>query len=363
LLDPAAHAQTDYYWNVPNGGDGTWDTGSADWSASSGGSLNYTWTNSGSERANFGGNLTAGANVSIAAAGILAYGLNFNTTGAGTYTLSGGPLTLTGAGGEIAVTTSALINSIIGGSVGLTKLGTGTLTLTGANIYTGVTTVTSGELLVSNTTGSATGSGGVNVTGTGTVGSGGTLGGTGFITGNVTISRTRPGSQGGTIAPGTPAAIGTLTLTNSILTFNPQGSYAFKYNGAATSPRAGVDNDTIADPTGTLDLSNLNPVNRRFTVMLVATPGATVGTPVTYTAGSFGSIILPAGVTGPDVTALFAFTGNFSGPANATITGNQLQFTFTPAPEPAHLLLVCGAVAGAGWSLARLRGRVGPGVG
>ena len=42
-----------------------------------------------------------------------------------------------------------------GGS--LAKIGTRTLTLTGANQYTGGTTVTSGDFIVSNSTGSATG--------------------------------------------------------------------------------------------------------------------------------------------------------------------------------------------------------------
>lgn len=41
----------------------------------------------------------------------------------------------------------------------LSKIGSGTLTLTGANLYTAGTTVTSGTLVVGNTMGSATGTG------------------------------------------------------------------------------------------------------------------------------------------------------------------------------------------------------------
>src|SRR5207249_4016428 len=64
------------------------------------------------------------------------------------------------------------INQSTGGS--LTKLGKGTLTLTGANTYSGTTTISAGALKVSNTSGSGTGTGAVNV-------NSGTLGGTGII--------------------------------------------------------------------------------------------------------------------------------------------------------------------------------------
>jgi autotransporter-associated beta strand protein len=255
---------------------------------------------------------------------------------------------------------TTIINDVIqnasgGGSGSLTVQQNATVVLNAANTYAGGTSVISGgRLFVANTSGSATGSGAVTVTGSGTVGSGGTFGGTGSVAGNVTISSTTAASQGGTIAPGTPTTIGTLTVGN-ILTLNPLGSYAFRYNGQTTTPAAGVDNNTINPTnttTGTLDLSHLSSTSP-FTVVLSGTPGSTVNTPVTFTAGTFGNFTLPAGFTSPgDVTSLFAFTGDYytGAPVTATLTGNQLQFTFTPVPEPAHLLLVCGAVAGGlGW--------------
>ena len=96
-----------------------------------------------------------------------------------------------------------------GGSLG--KIGTGTLTLSGANTYTDGTTVSAGALVVSNTSGSATGAGSVAV-------NGGTLGGGGTITGAVTVG-TGTGS-GATLQPsfGTNKKV-TLTI-QGLLTLN-----------------------------------------------------------------------------------------------------------------------------------------------
>ena len=70
---------------------------------------------------------------------------------------------------------SGIISGIPAGST-LTKDGSGTLTLTGNNIYTRGTTVNGGTLLVNNTAGSGTGTGTVTVNNAGS-----TLGGTGTI--------------------------------------------------------------------------------------------------------------------------------------------------------------------------------------
>lgn len=100
-------------------------------------------------------------------------------------------LTLQGSGSGV------LLGTIQNGStlaLPVTKSGSGTWTLAGANTYTGTTAVNGGTLLV---TGSLTG-------GSVTVGSSGTLGGTGSIGGAVTNS--------GTLSPGVTGAAGTLTI-------------------------------------------------------------------------------------------------------------------------------------------------------
>jgi fibronectin-binding autotransporter adhesin len=173
LTAAPAFAQTDYYWNAPTGGDGTWDTATQLWSTTTTGPVDYTWTNSGTERANFGntaGTVTLGT-------GITAYGLNFSTSG---YTITSNTLTLAGTGGGVidTGTSNATINSVIAGSVGLTKNGTGTLTLGGANTYTGQTTVAAGTLTLGTSNalptaerlqlGTFTGSGNTAVSGTAT---------------------------------------------------------------------------------------------------------------------------------------------------------------------------------------------------
>ena len=79
-----------------------------------------------------------------------------------------------------------------GGPGSLSKTGSGTLTLTGASIYTGTTSVSEGVLILSNTTGSATGTGPVTV-------NSGTLGGSGIVEGGVTVGTGR--GEGAFLAP------------------------------------------------------------------------------------------------------------------------------------------------------------------
>jgi autotransporter-associated beta strand protein len=121
---------------------------------------------------------------------------------------------ITGANG-LSTTFSGLIEDP--GS--LAKIGTGMLTLSGANTYTRGTVVNEGTLRVANTSGSGTGTRDVEV-------NGGILGGNGIIAGSVTVG-TGSGT-GAFLAPGA-GATNTSTLTiQRALTIKADGTYRYR---------------------------------------------------------------------------------------------------------------------------------------
>jgi autotransporter-associated beta strand protein len=148
--------------------------------------------------------------------------------GEGAVALGGNDLTI--GANNLQTTFSGLITdgrNNTGGSI--TKVGNGTLDLTGSNNYTGGTTVISGNLLVDNITGSGTGTRPVQVIG-------GRLGGKGIIAGSVSVGTGQVGS--GILAPGINATE-VLTIQNT-LTFAARGIYQWNLD------TNGVRSDTIA---------------------------------------------------------------------------------------------------------------------
>ena len=112
-------------------------------------------------------------------------------------------------------------------TVAISKSGTGTWILGGANTYTGGTVVGVGTLLANNST-SATGTGSVSVS------SGGTLGGIGTITPTTVVGTNKVIiSAGGTLAPGTIGNTNTLTIS-ATGNANPSGLLALT-SGASGS--------------------------------------------------------------------------------------------------------------------------------
>jgi len=130
------------------------------------------------------------------------------------------PLTLTGVG-------NGILSGVLETRLRVIKTGSGTWTLSGANVYTGTTTVTTGTLLVDGSLAAAS-----EVS----VAAGGTLGGTGTVAGVVNLA------PGGTLAPGN-AEMGTLTLANT-------GAEALTLNGSRLAFR-------LSDTVGVADQLNV----------------------------------------------------------------------------------------------------------
>jgi autotransporter-associated beta strand protein len=256
---------------------------------------------------------------------------------------------------------------VSGGS--LAKTGTGTLILSGtANTYNGNVTVDAGTLLVNGNLPGITSAPAV------TVNAGSTLGGTGTL-GTTTATRNVTVAPGGTLAPGGASSIGTLSVNgNTTLTAAAPGTGATL---AVRAARSGVNtigaNDRLAY-TGNLNFTGLaagTPTagdNKfRITVTSDAANPLVGGESYTLTLAS-----LVTGGTGQIQrngtqvnTAAYTFSPNdyqLSSPSFAAFTGvslvanpdGTLVLAFTPVPEPASVLAVCGLATAAGWVL-RLR--------
>ena len=288
---------------------------------------------------------------SLAGSGTVTNGGSLNQAIVSPLTPTGTPATLTAGGdGTSTVFSGTLIDGT--SSLGLTKTGVGTLTLTGTNTYTGGTTVTAGTLqigngagtgsiagnvidnaaLVVNRTGTLTlagvvsGTGNLSQTGTGTlvltgtstytgttsvsagtlqvdgglgntaltVQSGATLAGQGTITGSVTIL------DGGHLAPG-PAAQ-TLSVGNLALNTSSILDYQLSTPGVIGS---GVN--TLVNVTGNLTLDGV----------LNVTNGGSFGSGsyrlLNYTGAltdlTLGLGTLPTGFSSANVTVTTAVTG------------------------------------------------------
>jgi len=135
------------------------------------------------------------------------------------YNFGAQTITLGANGGVIDTNGYAIgIDPVLVGAGGLTKIGGGTLVLTGANTYAGATQVSAGRLEIDGDQ-----SGAMGLT---TVTTGATLAGTGIVGGNVAV-------VGGVIAPGTTAAPGTLTINGSLsLDANSSLNYRLGQAGA-----------------------------------------------------------------------------------------------------------------------------------
>jgi autotransporter-associated beta strand protein len=247
----------------------TWGGANAIFDAGSSGIINNRSTNG---TAIFLGALTGGSGSKLrgsdqAGPGLDQYvigGLNSNTTFAGAITNG----------------TSATTPHI----VALTKIGTGTFTLSGNNSYSGGTTVSNGTLLVNNTSGSGMGTGAVTVASSATLSGGGTIGG--------------PVTVNGTLAPG--SSVGTLTINHNLVV---NGGAILQYALGTNSDLTVVSSNlTVGGTLNVTDAGGLTTTN--YTLF-------TCGGALTYTGISIGTA--PSGYN-------YAISTNTPGQVNLEVT-------------------------------------------
>ncbi len=252
--------------------------------------------------------------------------------GAGTLALGGNRIF--DIGSQSTAMSGLAVSTVISGGGSITKLGTGTLRLDFANIYSGGTVVSAGGLVVSNTTGSGVGTGALVIE------SGAFLRGTGIVGGATTIK------AGGILGAGDFAGnlsitAGNLTFTNG-LTLNDGAIFKFKL---------GTASDKISLIGGVLT-GAATPGS--LTINLDAGTGFSAGT---YTLFDFSS----GGTTTSSFdVADFTLGTTISGYSyNLALNGgsSMLQLTASAIPEPSTYAAIFGALAlsAAGWHRRRAR--------
>lgn len=262
---------------------------------------------------------------------------------------AGDVLTFTFAGGGSATPAPAaqytlqLPDVSLNGMGGLTKLGSGTLVLTGASTYTGATSVMAGTLQVDGSLADTPVS----------VAAGAALAGRGAI-GNAGPNAV---TVAGTVAPGDPATIA--TLATGPMTWAAGGAYRWKVSqlpGGSAGPGTGWDDLIVSS----LSVTALSTPGSQFTIAPTGAPaGIQLGTTYRWPVAQIG----PAGgpVGGFDPAKFVLDTSQFAGGAypasdfSVANTGNEVDVVFTPAPEPSSMMLF-GVAAGAGLARRRRRG-------
>jgi autotransporter-associated beta strand protein len=243
-------ANNDVLTGAGLGGTGTWDSG-------------LKWYNGTTDTAYVPNSnvVFTGATgvVSVTAPQIVA-SMQFKTTG---YLVSGSSLTLTGPTVATDAGVDAAIGSSIIGVAGLTKTGSGVMTLSGASAYSGGTTVSGGTLAING-----------SITGSAVVQNGATLAGAGSVGGTIIVH------TGAHVSPGSSA--GTLT-TNDLAMMS--GSFLHAEMDTTSDKVVVVANLAV---NGTLDVTMLNSfapgLGQTFTLM---TAGAITGTFATETLPTF----------------------------------------------------------------------------
>jgi len=207
-----------------------------------------------------------------------------------------------------------------GGAGGLTKLGSGTLTLTGSNTYIGSTDVSAGLLAVNGA-----------IVGAVDVASAAVLGGNGTIGGLVTVA------GGGILAPGTSP--GTLTLNGGL---SLADSSILNFELVATDTTVGGGINDLAVVTGNFTLDGI--LNVAGTGDFTTVADFTTWRLFNYSGGTFNDGGLTLG-------SMPAVGGGRYFQIDTAIPG---QVNVVIVPEPGAIALAGIGIAIAGW-LARRR--------
>ena len=256
-----------------------------------------------------------GGNVMLNAAGILDMNAKNeivgSLAGAGTVTNNAVGTSILTSGSALLNNTSTTFSGIIkdGGAgkvIALTKAGTGTLTLSGANTYSGATTITTGKIIAENSRALGTGAGGVTNDATLDIGS-------------TTLNIDGAYTQG---------AVSTLMVT-----VNGASSGSIVAAGAAAA---------IAGYKVALNVSNYVPNNTTYTI-INGTGGTGVAAPVitvtgdnraTFTTTTVGEDLI---LTASRAANGFA-TDTAAGDSNAAAVGTVLDTITSPSADMSTVL-------------------------
>jgi autotransporter-associated beta strand protein len=262
-----------------------------------------------------------------------AFGTGNLTVKGGTADLGGNTLTnalsLTGGSlthGTLSNSTGSFdlqqgsVSAVLAGAAGVTKSGSGTVTLTGNNTYTGATTVNGGSLSLG-----ATGS--LSNTASVTVASGSTLllGASNQVNSSATLT------LGGTLSMGANGATRAGSQTFSTLTLTGNSVIDF----AALTGTSSITFGSINLNSYTLSIYNWNGTN-----LLSGSTSTTGGS------GSFTHLYDIGGFTG-DVANISFYSGAGTGfMGNGSFSGSEI----VPVPEPGVIIAALMLLAFLAWS-------------
>lgn len=211
---------------------------------------------------------------------------------------------------------------LAGGSGGITKIGAGSLTLSGSNTYTGPTAISAGLLAVNGSV-----AGAVNVA------NAASLGGTGTINGLVTVA------GGGILAPGTSP--GTLTMTSGL---SLADSSILNYELLATDTTVGGGINDLTVVTGNFMLDGI--LNVAGTGDFTTVAPFTTWRLFNYSGGTFTD----GGLSLGSMPAVGSGDRYFM---IDTATPGQVNLVIVP--EPGAIVLAAIGLAMAGWRVSRER--------